>query len=49
MFETRPTFAMAEWEEKRVPGVAPTPDDLALSAGLSKNDRRLTVDWVLKL
>src|SRR6266851_6368844 len=47
MFETRPTFAMGEWEEKRVPGVAPTPDDLALSAGLSKNDRRLTVDWLL--
>lgn len=47
MAEIRPTLVMGEWEEKQVPGVIPNPNDLALSAELSKNDRRLTVDWLL--
>lgn len=47
MSETRPTLSMGEWEEERILGVTPTPDDLALSIELSKNERRLTVDWLL--
>jgi 5-methylcytosine-specific restriction enzyme subunit McrC len=47
MSETRPTVPMGEWDERRIPGVTPTPDDLALSVELSKNDRRLIVDWLV--
>src|SRR6266571_1201081 len=47
MSKTLPTFPMSEWDEKQIPGVAPTPDDQALSVELSKNDRRLMVDWVV--
>ncbi|TME51569.1 MAG: hypothetical protein E6I60_10430, partial [Chloroflexi bacterium] len=47
MSETRPTISIGEWDEQRVRGVTPTPDDLALSTDLSKNDRRLTVDWLV--